>query len=157
MTRILILPMQAGHVDGCARIVATTPLWSERYGIDYSAARTRFRSGMVEAASLYVAQRKVEVVGFVWLSLRGAFTRSGYICLLGVRSDFQGCGVGTKLMDFAEELLFADDDNVFLLVSGFNESAQRFYRNRGYEKVGMLADYVRPGIDEFIFQKRRSR
>ena len=148
-----ILPLQAEHIDACARLVAATPLWSECYGVGYYSARARFEAAL--SAEVFVALCEDVVVGFVWFAQRGAFTRSGYICLLGVRPDRQGHGVGTQLMTFAEKRLFATDDDIFLLVSSFNERAQRFYHRRGYEKVGVLIDYVRPGIDEFIFRKRR--
>ena len=155
MAQISILPMRAQHIDVCARLMVALPLWGESYGIDYHAARARFESGVADAADVYVALVEDAVVGFVWFAQRGAFARSGYIRLLGVRADWQGRGVGTQLMDFAEEMLFAEDKDIFLLAFAPNEGAQRFYRRRGYEQVGALTEYSGPGIDEFIFRKRR--
>jgi len=137
--------------------MASLPLWSEHYGVDYEAARARFASGLADGADIYVALAGDEVVGFLWFARRGAFARSGYVRLLGVRADWQGQGVGTQLMDFAEEMLFAEDDNTFLLTYAPNEAAQRFYRHRGYEQVGVLFQYSGSGIDELIFRKRRPR
>ena len=154
---VSVVPMQVEHTEACARVVAETPLWRKHYGVSHHAARTRFEAGIALSAEIFVALCADVVVGFVWFARRGAFTRSGYISLLGVRPDRQGRGVGTQLMAFAEERLFATDDNIFLLVSSFNERAQRFYHRRGYEKIGVLIDYVRPGIDEFVFRKRWPR
>lgn len=155
MTKISIRPMQAQHVDACARLVIATPLWGERYGVTYNGVRARLESGLANGGDMYVALTGAMVVGLVWFARRGAFARSGYIRVVGVRADCRGRGVGTQLMDFVEEALFAEDDNIFLLVSAFNEGAQRFYRRRGYEQVGVLTDYARLGIDEFIFRKWR--
>ena len=58
-------------------------------------------------------------------------------------------------MDFAEEALFAEDKDVFVLAFAPNEAAQRFYRRRGYEQIGGLDKYSGPGVDELIFRKRR--
>ncbi|GEM_PF-152309 len=155
MTQISIVPLQAQHVDACARLMVALPLWGESYGVTYDAARVRFESGPADSADVYVALVEDEMVGFGWFVRRGAFARSGYIRLLGVRADWQGRGVGTQLMDFTEETLFAEDKDIFLLTFAPNEGAQRFYRQRGYEQVGVLTDYSGPGIDECIFRKRR--
>lgn len=40
-----------------------------------------------------------------------------------------------------------------LMVSDFNESAQQFYQARGYWRLGVLRDAVKPGIDEFVMVK----
>ena len=155
MMQISISPMQAQHIDACARLMVSLPLWSESYGVDYHAARERFESGLADGADVCVALADDVVAGFVWFVRRGAFGRSGYVRLLAVRADWQGHGVGTQLMDFVEEVLFAEDDDVFLLTFAPNEGAQRFYRHRGYERVGVLTEYSGPGIDELIFRKRR--
>ena len=156
MTRISINPLQACHLDACARVMASLPLWSETYEVDPDTARERFASSLASEEEVYVALSGDEVVGFLSFVRRGAFARSGYIRLLGVRADWQARGVGTQLMDFAEDILFAEDSDVFLLTYAANEAAQGFYRSRGYEQVGVLAKYSGPGVDEFIHRKRRS-
>ena len=155
MTQISIAPMQAQHVDACARLMVSLPLWSQTYGVDYPAARARFASGLEDGADVYVGLAEDAVVGFLWFVRRGAFARSGYVRLLAVETDWQGRGVGTQLMDFAEEILFAEDRDIFLLTFAPNEAAQRFYRRRGYEQVGVLVQYSGPGVDEVVHRKRR--
>jgi ribosomal protein S18 acetylase RimI-like enzyme len=155
MTRISIAPLEAQHVDACARLMVSLPLWSEGYEVDYDAARARFESGVTDGADAYVALVDDTVVGFLWFVRQGAFARSGYVRLLGVGADWYGRGVGTRLMDFAEKILFADDKDVFLLTFAPNQAARRFYRRRGYEHVGVLTEYSGPGVDELVFRKRR--
>jgi len=43
---------------------------------------------------------------------------------------------------------------LFLLVSDFNEAAQRFYLSHGYQAGGRLAAFVKPDIDELVYWKR---
>jgi len=44
---------------------------------------------------------------------------------------------------------------MFLLVSDFNKRAQKFYKNLGYMEVGRIPDYIKEGITELIYFKRR--
>jgi ribosomal protein S18 acetylase RimI-like enzyme len=155
MIDISIVPLEARWVDTCARLMVSLPLWSESCEVDCQAARARFESALADGADVYVALVDGTVVGFLWFVRRGAFARSGYVRLLGVGSGWQGRGVGTQLMDFAEDTLFAEDKDVFVLAFAPNEIAQRFYRHRGYEQVGELTKYSGPGVDELIFRKRR--
>jgi ribosomal protein S18 acetylase RimI-like enzyme len=88
----------------------------------------------------------------VWLVERGAFNRSAYIQLIGVRPAARGGGIGRALMEFAEA--HAQSRDIFLLVSDFNADAQRFYARLGYTQVGKLDDYVVQGVNELILRKR---
>ena len=47
----------------------------------------------------------------------------------------------------------ATSSDLFLLVSHFNEGAQRFYRRMGYEQIGAIPGYVLPDVTELIFRK----
>ncbi len=57
----------------------------------------------------------------LWLLERGAFNRSDYIQLIGVKPDARGRGVGRALMEFAEAR--SESRDVFLFVSDFNTDA----------------------------------
>jgi ribosomal protein S18 acetylase RimI-like enzyme len=138
----------------CAGWMAQTPLW-QRYGVSAAAALRRFEAGLEQQAGIAVAEQDGLAAGFVWVSLRGAFERSGYIPLIGVAPGRYGGGIGQALMDFAEEQVFRQASELFLLVSDFNTAAQRFYLRRGFAQVGALPDYILPGVSELIYLKRR--
>ena len=57
-------------------------------------------------------------------------------------------------MEYAEESSRAQGRDLFLLVSDFNTDAQRFYQRLGFQQVGLLEDYVIPGVGELIYRKR---
>jgi ribosomal protein S18 acetylase RimI-like enzyme len=148
---IHIRPLAHTDIDEIARWVAATPLW-QRYHVTAEAFARRLRDGLANGATIFVAERAGAVLGFVWLVARGAFNRSAYIQLIGVRPDVRGGGVGRALMEFAEAR--ADSRELFLLVSDFNTEAQKFYTRLGYRQVGKLDDYVVQGVSELIFWKR---
>jgi ribosomal protein S18 acetylase RimI-like enzyme len=162
---MIIRPFTAADVPGCAQIMAENPLW-QRYGITPESAAQRLADGLAQNAAILVASTLLPLqtpedgaggrpAGFVWYVEKGAFFRSGYIMLIGVDPAHQGQGIGEALMDEAERRMFEKTKDVFLLVSDFNEGAQRFYQRRGYVQVGALPGYVLPDVAELIFRKTR--
>ncbi len=161
---VVVRRLRAGDVDDCARIVAGDPLW-ERYGVTLRSARQAIgrelragrRPGAAsrEAAELAVAHHGGRLVGFIWFHLRGTFHHSGYVRWIAVAPEAQGRGVGRRLMRYAEQRIFEAGPNVFLMVSDFNEQAQRFYEALGYKVVGKVPDYIVPGIGERVYRKTR--
>jgi ribosomal protein S18 acetylase RimI-like enzyme len=151
MNPIAIRPLVSSDIPGITRWVAATSLW-QRYGVTEPGFAKRLSDGLADHATLFVAERAGEVLGFLWLIARGAFNRSAYVQLIGVRPQSRTGGVGRALMQFAEAQ--ASSRDLFLLVSDFNTDAQKFYARLGYSQVGELADYVVPGVSELIFCKR---
>ena len=151
---LILRPLQASDIDDLARIMAETPLW-QRYNVSHEKAALRLQGGLAQNASIIVADRAGSAVGFVWFVDKGAFNRSGYIMLIAVDEKLRGHGIGQALMAEAEAQLFATNNDIFLLVSDFNLAAQNFYRQRGYQQVGALPNYVTEGISELIFRKQK--
>jgi ribosomal protein S18 acetylase RimI-like enzyme len=157
---MIVRPMQPPETHICARWMAETPLW-QRYGVTLASAQRRFELALEQQATIAVAESAEpgiehnQPVGFVWYATRGAFERSGYIPLIGVAPGEYSKGVGKALMDYAESQVFQQVGELFLLVSDFNEPAQRFYKRRGYIQVGVLPDYILHGVSELIYMKRR--
>jgi len=69
--------------------------------------------------------------------------------------DFQGQGVGSRLLAAVEERIFARYPNVFICASSFNPRARDLYRHLGYQDVGTLTDYIVAGHDEHLMRKSR--
>lgn len=149
---ITIRPLVLADVPGIARWVAVTPLW-QRYNVTAASLAERLSDGLANGATIFVAARAGEVLGFVWLVARGAFNRSAYIQLIGVKPGERTHGVGRALMEYVEA--HAQSRDIFLLVSDFNTDAQMFYARLGYYQVGKLNDYVVQGVSELIFWKKR--
>jgi [ribosomal protein S18]-alanine N-acetyltransferase len=101
----------------------------------------------------YLAFEGGSRAGFVILCAVGPLT--GYIQTLCVSPDRRGSGLGTRLLELAEERLFDASPNVFLCVSSFNAAARRLYERQGYVLVGELPDYLVRGHSELLFRKTR--
>ena len=100
---------------------------------------------------VYLALRDEEIVGFVVVSMTGAFI--GYVKSIYTAPEWRGRGVGSKLMSFVEDRIFREAPNVFICVSDFNEDAQRLYRRLGYEVIGELKNYLVAGKSEVLMRK----
>ena len=100
---------------------------------------------------VYVGVVDSEVVGFIILRMDGAFV--GYIQTVAVAPQRRGQGVGSQLIDYAEERIFRESPNVFVNASSFNPGAQRLYERLGYKVVGEFKDYIVPGHSEVLLRK----
>jgi len=149
-----IRPLAPADIPGIASWVAATPLW-QRYHVTEASFTERLANGLANGATIFIAERVGAVLGFVWLVARGAFNRSAYIQLIGVRPEARAHGVGRALMEFAEA--HAPTRDMFLLVSDFNTDAQKFYARLGYRQVGKLDDYVVQGVSELVLWKPLER
>ena len=100
---------------------------------------------------VYVFAEDDQHLGFIIINMRGAFV--GYIQIVCVDERARGRGVGTRLIEFAEQRIFRDASNVFLCVSSFNTRARALYERLGYERVGELKNYLIGGASEFLMRK----
>jgi len=98
-----------------------------------------------------VAVANSSIIGFVVIVMGGAF--KGYIQTVAVDPAWRNQGIGSKLISFAEERIFAETPNVFMCVSSFNAKASALYRRIGYKVVGELKDYIVPGHSEILLRK----
>ena len=134
-------------VETCVDIMANSEPWiTLRRGYEESV-----KTLTDPVKEVYVAEVKNDVIGFIILVMKGAFT--GYIQTVGIAPDWRNKGIGTKLVKFAEERIFRDSPNVFMCVSSFNNNAMRLYTRLGYEVVGELKNYIVSGHSEILLRK----
>jgi ribosomal protein S18 acetylase RimI-like enzyme len=100
---------------------------------------------------VYVADAAGEIAGFTILQMKGAFV--GYLQTVGVLPSWRNQGIGSRLIQFAEERIFSEAPNAFICVSAFNVGALRLYERLGYQVVGELSDYIIPGHSEILMRK----
>jgi [ribosomal protein S18]-alanine N-acetyltransferase len=131
----------------CAKLMSTSEPWvTLRRGYEESRK-------LVEDPSreVYVAYEGDQFRGFIIVLMQGAFV--GYIQIVAVTPEARGTGVGTELIRFAEERIFAIYPNVFLCVSSFNPRARALYERLGYELIGEIRDFLVIGYSEFLLRK----
>jgi len=86
--------------------------------------------------------------------LQGTYTTLAYIVVfLIILQRLRTRAQLDRLIEFAEERIFAEAPNAFILVSSFNERVLKLYRRLGYEIVGELREYIIPGHSEILLRK----
>ena len=100
---------------------------------------------------VYLALAGDEIAGFTILIMQGALV--GYIQSICVAPDWRNKGIGSQLMEFAENRIFIESPNAFIMVSSFNPDAKRLYNRLGYETIGELEDFIIPGHSEYLLRK----
>lgn len=139
----------AAEALACAQFMAASEPW-----LTLRASREELVHRLTAPArEVYVGTIQEELAGVLILNLEGVL--NGYIQTIAVHPKWQCRGIGTQLIQFAEERIFAQSPNVFLCVSSFNLHAQRLYERLGYERVGELRDFVVAGHDEYLMRKTR--
>ena len=145
--------MTPDDIPVLASWMVTVPLW-QRYQLTLEKARAQFEAALARQEILLTADcDDVRACGFAWCMQRGAFGRSVYLRLIGVRPDLSGGGMGSALLTAAEEEALKISADLFLLVSDFNQDAQRFYEKHGYQPIGAIPGYVLPDVNELIYRK----
>jgi len=143
----------ARHAGELATLMARSPLL-KRYGITPRRARTVLSEALRERDLLLVAQEHGDVLGLAWVVLSRALDRSAYLRLLLVAEGEQSHGVGAALLEEAERRArVAGSRHFVFLVTADNRRARAFYERHGFNRVGPLPDFVRPGIAETLYAK----
>ena len=153
---VSVRPLTVSDIPVVAGWIVATPLW-QRYQLMESRARSGLESGLSRADILLVSDCDHEngrACGLAWCLREGAFGRSAYLRLLGVRAGYNGLGIGAALLDYAEQAAAKITRDMFLLVSDFNVGAQRFYQRQGYTRIGAIPGYVLPDVTELLYWKR---
>lgn len=102
----------------------------------------------------YLVAREGETLGLA--TVRYPWLRGAYIELFAVLPQAQGQGMGEVLLEHVESAYRGRTANLWLLVSGFNARARRFYARQGFVPIGTIADLVVAGEDEILMRKRLS-
>jgi ribosomal protein S18 acetylase RimI-like enzyme len=131
----------------CAGMMVTTDPWIT-IGRDFDDCLSIVQKPERE---VYVAEEDGGIGGFIIVDMKGAFI--GYIAILCVNASRRGTGIGSRLIRFAEERIFAEAPNAFICASSFNPRARALYERLGYKPVGELADFVIPGHYELLMRK----
>jgi GNAT superfamily N-acetyltransferase len=148
--------MLKSDISLVAAWMAEMPLW-QRYHLTRVQLLTDLEEALIQNDLLLVAvtdSPNGQACGIAWCVPNGAFARSPYLRMFGVRETHSGQGVGSAMMQQIEQLVRQSSKQLFLLVSDFNNDAQRFYQKWGFQRIGVVPGFVLPDIDEYIYWKR---
>jgi len=149
----VIRPLREADVASLAADLARLPLL-----VRYRRDATRIARDLAEASArgdgLLVEERDGRVRALAWFQRAGTLGVGGYLRLLAVAPEATGEGVGAALLLAFEAEVARESRHAFLLVSDFNDGAQRFYERHGYARVGAVPGLVLPDVSELVYWKR---
>ncbi|MBD3228773.1 MAG: GNAT family N-acetyltransferase [Candidatus Lokiarchaeota archaeon] len=91
-----------------------------------------------------------KIIGFIMVSLTKRFEDriTGLIYAIAINPDFQGHGIGKKLINAVlERLKRRKVPSLYLHVKESNEQAIFFYENLGFEKIDYVEEFYSWGED----------
>jgi len=135
------------EADLCARLMAGSEPWIT-LGRSYEDS---LKILVDKSKDIYVAVVDQVIVGFIIINMNGSFV--GYIQTVCVKPEMRNKGIGSILLNWAEQRIFSETPNVFMCVSSFNKEALKLYEKLGYEVIGELRDYIVAGHSEILLRK----
>src|SRR5690554_1469932 len=137
--QVKLRPAEASDLKSAAELIRNQELF-QSYGLTPAALEKALNAAHARSEPLHVADMDGTVSGLIWFQLQGAFGRSGYVRLLVTGEQAQGQGIGARLLALAEQTVFAQTGDMFLLANCDNAAARRFYERHGYAQVGSIPD-----------------
>jgi ribosomal protein S18 acetylase RimI-like enzyme len=145
--------LAAADVPVLAPALARLPLMA-RYGRSAERIAKDLEAALARGEGLLAWDEGGVARGLAWFLPQGTFALGGYLKLIAVGEGAQGGGAGAALLAAFEGEVVRASRHAFLLVSDFNDGAQRFYERHGYVRVGALPGLVVPDVAEIVYWKR---
>lgn len=148
-----VRPLVPAEVPVLAEALSRLPLMV-RYGRDAGRIGADLGQALARGDGLLLEEADGAVRGLAWFLRAGTLAMGGYLKLVAVLPGAQGVGAGAALLEAFEAEVARESRHAFLLVSDFNDGAQRFYERHGYARVGAIPGLVLPDVAEVIYWKR---
>lgn len=149
--------LTAGDAASLGRAFANMSPWSD-YEIG-AETLTEYLSNDQPGAprlGLFIPSAKNQLVGAV--GLRENWLRGPYIQFLGLLSPYQRSGIGAATVRLIEEIARnAQNRNLWVAVSAFNQQAIAFYEHFGFERAAVFDDLIADSTAEVLMRKRLYR
>ncbi|WP_041703336.1 GNAT family N-acetyltransferase [Lachnoclostridium phytofermentans] len=139
------------NLDDCVKAMENSTMCTSYFPSEESRKKAVMEG--IDRGTLYVVLCNGECAGFAYFILEGAFHAYHYLHLIAIKEEYRGKGIGKKLLEFIEDILFKTKDKIFLLVGDYNSGAKIFYEKLGYQYIGTIPSLYRKGIDEYLMMK----
>jgi len=90
----------------------------------------------------------------VFISGEETFYRFPFLHVIAIVPQHRNKGIGTKHLNYFENLAFENADKIFLTVADFNPKAKQLYERLGYQQVGLIPSLYRDGVNESLMMKK---
>ena len=157
----VIRPITAADRDGVSRILANAGNFSaDEVRIALELIDEWLELGEESGYLTYVldsAEDGAGVLGYICFGPTPLTEATYDLYWIAVDKSKHRGGVGKRLLKFAEEEIVRRGGNLLLVETSSQEAyggTVHFYERTGYELVGKIKDYYRPGDDKLTFAKR---
>ena len=147
---IELVELGSEFIPRCAALMMAANPWDKLYFTTAQCEESLASPGM----RIHGLLADGELLGFL-SSLAAGLGGEPLIEYLCVADGHRSQGLGTRLINFFEEELFPDADNVYLFVSDINPAAIRLYVRLGYQQVGAFPNFNLEAQTEFLHRKSR--
>ena len=141
----------AEYLDDCTKAMENSTMCTSYFQTVESRINA-VKEGL-DSGNLYIALYNGECAGFAYFIHEGAFHAFHYLHLFAISEEYRGKGIGSKLLEFIEDMLFKTRDKIFLVVGDYNPRAKIFYEKSGYNYIGAIPSLYRKDIDEYLMMK----
>ena len=144
-------------VDALRRLVAATKVfYAQERTIAVELLEERLRLGARSGYSFFLVDSGAELIGYcAWGPV--PLTRASYdLYWIAVAPDWQGAGIGRRLMALAEGAVARrGGGNLYIETSSRDvyRRTRQFYRHAGYGQAARLPDFYAPGDHKIVFCK----
>lgn len=98
-----------------------------------------------------------QIIGFVYFAPAAMTDRTWYLYWIAIASDRQGKGHGSRLLQWAEDIIRQHAGRQLLIETGsvpHYEPTRQFYLRHGYQQAAVIPDYYADGDSMVVFLKR---
>lgn len=143
------------HLDDCVEALLQSELGKQYFTAH--GAKKEITMG-ISNGEIYVAINELgHCLGFAWGIFHGAFYVYPYVHIVAVKEELRGRGIGKQLINYCEEVVFANYSKIFLVVAEFSFKTKKLYEHLGYVQVGEIPSLYKEGITEYLMMKNITR
>ncbi|MBJ7533646.1 GNAT family N-acetyltransferase [Rhodomicrobium vannielii ATCC 17100] len=148
---LILRPLKPEHAKALGAAMAEIPPWSVVNWSAPSIAASLQRE--VPALKRFEVLQDGRLAGIV--AIQNPFLHGPYLQLFCVLPEFQGRGLGHRLLQWMEgEAHKGGARQLWLCVSTFNTRAEALYRRFGFEQAGLFDKLAIDESDEIFMRKR---
>lgn len=131
----------------CAELMCNSAPWS----ILNRSFQTSLNILLDKSRDVYVIKNEDAWIGFIVVNTQGALTP--YIQSILLKQEYRNQGIGSAVLNEIENIYSSVHSRIFLMVSSFNEKAQKLYQSMKYQVIGVLPNHVVEGHAEILMRK----
>jgi len=158
--KLKIRPMDSQDKAAIMRIITATPEFKPtEVSVAEEVCDSYLRDPSGSGYHIFVAEVDSSVAGYICYGPTPLTEGTWDIYWIAVAAQYQGHGIGSALLAFAETSITKASGRLALIETSSKpeyERTRQFYYAQGYKVVCRIPDFYAPGDDKLTLQKRLS-